>query len=79
MGMVLHHNSLGGRGVNPLAVDLEQEVQGIFDMHSGLRESMNSTSTLGRQVKEEDQISNKNEEVFTDRTNMFNNPQITLF
>lgn len=54
MGLVLHQKSLVGRGVNPLAVDLEQEVQGIFDMHLGLRESMNSTSTLGRQIKEEE-------------------------
>jgi hypothetical protein len=60
--------------------------KGIFDTNYGIRESINSTSTLGRQVAAEEdtygdqQLSGKSStsgkfnEVFVDRTNMVVNP-----
>lgn len=63
-------------------IELDQEdskaAAGMF--HSHLRESINSTSTLGRQeVADEDQemhdiLVEQPRDVFTDRTNMMVNP-----
>ena len=70
-----------------IGMNFEQDnnVNGIFDdSHFGLRESINSTSTLGRQVAEEEDIMAEmmgsanayavEDEVFADRTNMVVNP-----
>lgn len=66
-------------------VGMEFEQEGIFSSNYGVRDSINSTSTLGRQVAAEEETygeqtvsaitqSQGRQEAFQDRTNMIVNP-----